>query len=138
MTPQILSCGIVLVRDANADAKTLLLRAYHHWDFPKGMLEPGEQPLQTALREVHEETGINDAVFSWGERFLETGPYAKGKIARYFLAETKTAAVEMGISPKTGAPEHAEWRWVSFDEAFDLGSPRVREIVKWARQIVGA
>jgi hypothetical protein len=27
---------------------------------------------------------------------------------------------------------------VSFDEAYDLGSPRVRAIVQWARQVVGA
>ena len=43
----------------------------------------------------------------------------------------------MGISPETGEPEHHEWRWVSFDEA-DLGSPRVKQIVVWARQIADA
>ncbi len=137
MTVQTLSCGIVLVRGEGSNTKTLLLRAFHHWDFPKGMLESPEQPLETALREVREETGIEDVEFCWGERYLETGPYAKGKVARYYLARTETKNVEMGISPLTGKPEHAEWRWVSFDTAFDLGSPRVRDIVRWSRQIVG-
>ena len=43
----------------------------------------------------------------------------------------------MGLSPVTGMPEHHEWRWVTFNEADDLGSPRVRGIVQWARQIIG-
>jgi bis(5'-nucleosidyl)-tetraphosphatase len=116
---------------------TLMLRAYHHWDFPKGIREEGEEPLETAIREVGEETGITELSFDWGDRFFETGPYSRGKIARYFIAATNQEEVEMGISPETGEPEHHEWRWVSFDEAYDLGSPRVRQIVQWARQNIG-
>ena len=29
-----------------------------HWVLPKGLVEPGEQSLQAAVREVHEETGL--------------------------------------------------------------------------------
>jgi len=133
-----LSCGVVLARQTDAGFLTLMLRAYHHWDFPKGLLESGEDPLETALREVGEETGIKQLNFDWGERFTETGPYSRGKTARYYLASTECAEVVMGLSPETGVPEHNEWRWVTFDEAFDLGSPRVRTVVQWARQIIGA
>jgi 8-oxo-dGTP pyrophosphatase MutT (NUDIX family) len=132
-----LSCGVVVVRRTEEGWKTLLLRAYHHWDFPKGMREPGEDPVNTAIREVAEETAIKDLAFDWGDRFFETGPYSKGKVARYFLGRTQQDEVVMGDSPETGEPEHHEWRWVSFDEAYDLGSARVRGIVQWARQIVG-
>ncbi|AHB41533.1 NUDIX hydrolase [candidate division SR1 bacterium RAAC1_SR1_1] len=31
-----------------------------HWSFPKGRMEPQETPLQTAKREVFEETGLTD------------------------------------------------------------------------------
>ncbi len=137
MSDTVLSCGIVLVRGSGEARKTLLLRAYQHWDFPKGMQESGEEPFETALREVREETGISDVTFPWGERHLETGPYAKGKVARYYLGTTETEDVTKRLSPETGEPEHLEWRWVSFDEAYDLGSPRVRTIVQWGRQIVG-
>ncbi|MCH9695130.1 MAG: NUDIX domain-containing protein [Gammaproteobacteria bacterium] len=133
-----LSCGVVLAREADQGWQTLLLRAFHHWDFPKGIREAGEEPLQAALREVGEETGIVDLEFDWGERFFETGPYSKGKVARYYLARTQQQDVVMGISPETGEPEHHEWRWVSFDDAYDLGSPRVKQIVQWARQVLGA
>ena len=114
-----------------------MLRAYHHWDFPKGIRERGEEPMEAAIREVGEETGITELSFDWGDRYFETGPYSRGKIARYFIAATVQEQIVMGPSPETGEPEHHEWRWVSFDEAYDLGSPRVRQIVQWARQIIG-
>lgn len=117
---------------------TLMLRAYHHWDFPKGLREHGEVPVETAVREVGEETGIADVAFEWGDRHIETGPYSRGKTARYYLGATSTAEVVMGPSPETGVPEHHEWRWVTFDEAYDLASPRVRNVVQWARQVIGA
>ena len=133
-----LSCGAVVVRQTADGWKTILLRAFHHWDFPKGIRESGEEPMQAAIRETDEETGIQDLAFNWGDRFFETGPYSKGKVARYYLAQTDQEAINMGLSPETGEPEHHEWRWVSFDEAYDLGSPRVRSIVQWARQVIGA
>ena len=137
MNETTLSCGVVLARQTEDGWATLMLRAYSHWDFPKGMREPGEDPLEAAIREVAEETGITAMSFDWGERFFETGPYSRGKIARYFIARTSQDQVVLGPSPDTGVPEHAEWRWVSFDEAYDLGSPRVRQIVQWARQVIG-
>ena len=97
--PDKLSCGAVLVRETESSWVTLMLRAYRNWDFPKGLCESGETPLQAALREVGEETGITDLSFDWGERFTDTGPYNQGKVARYFLARTEEEEVEMGISP---------------------------------------
>lgn len=138
MSDSRLSCGVVVARKTDTGWVTLMLRAFHHWDFPKGIRERGEEPMEAAVREVGEETGITELSFDWGDRFFETGPYSRGKVARYFLATTTQEDVEMGISPETGEPEHHEWRWVTFDEAFDLGAPRVRQIVQWARQNIGA
>lgn len=138
MSGNVLSCGIVLARKTDAGWLTLLLRAYHHWDFPKGLCEEGEDPVAAAVREVQEETSIDDVEFCWGDRYTETGPYSRGKVARYYLGRTIQDTVVMGPSPETGEPEHHEWRWVSFDEAYDLGSPRVRTVVQWARQVIGA
>lgn len=137
MSDETLSCGIVLARPADDGYRTLLLRAFHHWDFPKGLRERGEEPLQAAHRELAEETGISEIEMRWGDRYMETGPYSRGKTARYYLAATTIESVTMGPSPDTGVPEHHEWRWVSFDEAYDLTSPRVRTVVTWARQVIG-
>lgn len=132
-----LSCGSVVVRATESGWLTLMLRAYHNWDFPKGICEAGESPMDAAIREVGEETGIADIDFAWGDRSIDTGPYNRGKTARYYLARTNQESVEMGIAPELGRPEHHEFRWVNFDEAYDLSAPRVRIVVQWARQIIG-
>jgi putative (di)nucleoside polyphosphate hydrolase len=51
-----LSCGILVL---NAQAELLLchVTGAWHWDIPKGSAEPGESPLQAALRETREECG---------------------------------------------------------------------------------
>ena len=133
-----LSCGAVVVRHTDDGWMTLMLRAYRNWDFPKGLREEGETSLEAAIREIGEETGIQDLEFEWGEKFLDTGPYSRGKVARYYLAKTGQETIEMGISPETGQPEHHEARWMDFNEAYDLSAPRVRLVVQWARNVLGA
>ncbi len=132
-----LSCGAVIVRETEDGWVTLMLRAYHNWDFSKGICEESESPMDAAIREIGEETGITDLEFAWGDRYTDTGPYNRGKTARYFLAKTSLESVEMGIAPELGRPEHHEYRWMNFDEAYDLSAPRVRLVVQWARQIIG-
>ncbi|NPA94834.1 MAG: NUDIX domain-containing protein, partial [Thermodesulfobacteria bacterium] len=87
---------IVVRKDDDGQWKFLLLRAYGYWDFPKGIVEPGEDPVEAAKRETREETTITDLDFKWGYDFRETGPYNRGrKIARYYLAETKTKDISL-------------------------------------------
>lgn len=135
---RVLSCGAVVLRETQAGWRLLLLRAFTHWDFPKGLMEAGEEPLQAALREVREETSLDDLAFPWGEDFLETGPYSRGKTARYYLAVTKRSDVAILPNPETGRPEHSEFRWCSFTEARRITAPRVRDVLAWAEQRIGA
>ncbi len=109
---QRLSAGVVVVRESVVGARFLLLRAYRNWDFPKGLVEPGEDPLAAAVREAHEEAGLTDLEFEWGTECLETEPYARNKIARYYLARTRTERVILKVNPELGRPEHHEYRWV--------------------------
>lgn len=127
-----LSAGVVVVRFEADDWRCLLLRAYQYWDSPKGQVERGETPIQGALREVEEETGITDLDFAFGHDFVETGPYAQGKIARYYLARTGTRDVVLGVNPELGRPEHQDFRWVNFPTAHKLASPRVQRVLEWA------
>jgi 8-oxo-dGTP pyrophosphatase MutT (NUDIX family) len=124
----------VVVRREGDDWLYLLLRAFNHWDFPKGMVEDGEEPLAAAIREVREESTIEDLDFAWGSNCTQTGPYSGGKVARYYLAETRRSDVSLPINPMIGRAEHSEYRWVDFDEALELVSPRVRPVVRWAAQ----
>ncbi len=123
----------MVVRAIDASWRVLLLRAYNYWDCPKGLVEPGEDPLASARREVHEETGIEQLEFRWGEVFIETEPYSKNKVARYYLAATDTERVTLGINPALGKPEHHEARWLGFEQAAPLLVPRLQRVVAWAR-----
>ncbi|HET7174676.1 MAG TPA: NUDIX domain-containing protein [Gammaproteobacteria bacterium] len=129
-----LSAGVVVVRDTPEGLRYLLLRAYRHWDFPKGMVEAGEEPLDAARREVAEETGIATLEFAWGEDFRETPPYARGKVARYYLARTSQVEVLLVANPQTGIHEHMEYRWVDHEQALALVTPRVKRILDWAEE----
>lgn len=137
-TPPAFSAGVVVVRQENAGWRVLVLRAWRNWDFPKGMVEPNEAPLAAAIRETAEEASITDLVFRWGEAFCETVPYGQGKVARYYLAETKQENITLPISPELGYPEHDEWRWVSFDEAENMLPPRLQPVLAWARKLLQA
>lgn len=133
-----LSAGVVVVRWTNQTLRFLLLRVYNYWDFPKGEMEPGEQPLETAIREVKEETSIADLEFRWDQTFIETTPYGHGKIARYYLAESKDGNVFLAENPELGHPEHHEYRWLTYEEARTLVVDRLKPILDWAKGLAGS
>ena len=135
--PYRVSSGAVIVRETADGYVFLMLRAFNHWDFPKGIVERGESPLQAAIREIAEETTLTDLDFHWGQDFCETGPYNRDKIARYHLARTNTAFVELPVNEELGRPEHNEYRWVTPDEARELAAPRVRDVIDWAARLIG-
>ncbi|HFC47155.1 MAG TPA: NUDIX domain-containing protein [Dissulfuribacter thermophilus] len=133
----VLSAGVIVVRREDGEWYYLLLRAFGYWDFPKGIVEEGEDPLDAAIREVEEETGINDLTFHWGPVYKESAPYLGGrKKARYYVAETKTKDVELRVNPELGHPEHDAYRWVDFDEAMAMLAERVKPCITWARDLI--
>lgn len=136
--PHRLSAGIVVVSLAEVQPKFLLLRAYGNWDFPKGLVEAGEQPMDAARRETREETTLENLSFDWGVGYMDTGPYNKGKIARYYIARSAATEVRLPINPQLGMPEHHEARWVDFEQALSMVSPRLEPVVRWARSLIGA
>jgi 8-oxo-dGTP pyrophosphatase MutT (NUDIX family) len=131
------SAGVVVMRRFPNGWRCLVLRAYRNWDFPKGLVEEDEAPREAAQREVWEETSISDLTFRWGEDvYKETLPYAGGKVARYYIAESAADTVALPISAELGRPEHDEFRWVTFDEAEDVLPPRLGIVLDWARGMV--
>jgi bis(5'-nucleosidyl)-tetraphosphatase len=87
----------------------------HYWGFPKGHAEEGETPLESAIRELKEETHLDLVRMVKEEPFVEMYQFtAKGeKISKkvsYFLAEVEGSVV---LQPQ----EIQDGRWVLVEEA---------------------
>ena len=54
----------------NPEGKVLMIHRRGSWDLPKGKMDPGETPPETAVREVQEETGLRQITL--GPHLLDT------------------------------------------------------------------
>ena len=65
------AAGVLVYRGEAAPESFLLMKHRRRWDLPKGHVDPGEDEFATAVRELHEETGITaaDVTFVDGFRF---------------------------------------------------------------------
>jgi len=54
----------------SSSGKVLVINRRNKWDLPKGKVDPGEKPPQTALREVAEETGLQGLTL--GKKITDT------------------------------------------------------------------
>ena len=61
---EIPSYGAVVIEKTPAGFMVLVVGGYHGWSFPKGHQEANETPVETARREVLEETGIGVVIDS--------------------------------------------------------------------------
>ena len=109
-----ISAGVILVRN-RSQREYLLLDYGSHWDFPKGHIEPGEDPQTTAARELQEETGIRDARIVPGFKESMRYFYRKAgegmlKVVIFFLAETPTGEVTL-------SHEHSGYVWLPYEDA---------------------
>jgi putative (di)nucleoside polyphosphate hydrolase len=95
------------------------------WQMPQGGVDPGEEPEQTAYRELEEETGIPRRLVSLvarskGTHLYDLPPHLMGKMwgGRYrgqcqtwFLMHFKGRDADVNI--ETAHPEFEAWQWVA-------------------------
>jgi 8-oxo-dGTP pyrophosphatase MutT (NUDIX family) len=77
--------GLVIRRDADSARVLLVHRPRGDWSFPKGKADPGETDLETALREVEEETGLRCDLGDPAGETRYTDAAGRPKVARYWL-----------------------------------------------------
>ena len=106
------SCGAVIFKDN----LVLLVQSkkYHHWSFPKGHMEKGETELETANREILEETNIivdiDPSIYS----IIQYSPFPNVlKEVQYFYAIYK----EGKIMPQD--TEISDILWLSVEDAMN-------------------
>ena len=134
------SAGILLFRDREERTEVLLIKPggpfwrnkdAGAWMIPKGMVEPGEEPAEAALREFEEETGrrLTSVPFP-----LATVRQAGGKTVEAFAVEgdfdcanVRSIEFEMEWPPKSGVkkrfPEVEEARWMPLAQARKMMLP---------------
>ena len=113
------------------------------WEFPKGGVDGGETLLQTALRELQEETGIPQEDlrvvpgFEWSESYRFTsGREAERtlihKQVTYFLAESRNTKVTLSES------EISEFAWLELEIASKrIKYPERRKMLREAAAAAG-
>jgi 8-oxo-dGTP pyrophosphatase MutT (NUDIX family) len=119
------SCGAIII---NEDKVLILQQVAGHWGFPKGHVEEGETEVETAKREIKEETNL-DVEINDKLRYTEEYSPADGvkKEVVYFVAK------KIGGEIKVQEEEVNEIQWLSYNEAMErLTYDNSKELLKKA------
>ncbi|MBZ9686600.1 NUDIX domain-containing protein [Clostridium estertheticum] len=128
------SCGAVIYRKiyGNLEFLTISHRNDGHWGFPKGHVEKNESEVQTAVREVSEETGLSVSLmdgFRVSVEYLIKKETMKEVV--YFLAEVQDQIILIEVN------EVVDYRWSDFKQTKELLSYiSSKEVLEKAYQFI--
>ena len=120
----------------------------HAWQMPQGGIDEGEDPRETAFRELEEETGVTNAELiaetpDWLTYDLPndlvghvwSGRY-KGQKQKWFLMRHLGTDDEINI--ETEIPEFRCWKWEAFHNMPDLVVPFKRDLYLQIQDVFGS
>jgi tRNA nucleotidyltransferase (CCA-adding enzyme) len=124
----IAQAGGIVFRGREPDLSILLVTSKKiagNWIFPKGHVERGETEAAAALRETHEEAGVDGHIVGPVGAPVEFGWWGKRYRVQYFLIRARSE------SPQTDGRTK---QWLPFDEALArLSDKDVRQRLLEAR-----
>jgi len=110
------SAGAVVFHASDSSFEYLLLKyEAGHWDFPKGAIEEGETELDTARREVREETALDGLKVIEGFRreigykYRKHGRLVSKRVA-FYLIQSDSRSVRI-------SREHRDFLWLKYEHA---------------------
>lgn len=120
------SCGVLPYRTVNGQREFLLVFEERSkcWSIPKGHMEAGETEVQTAQRELYEETGLTAKPDTARSATIEypISDFARKEVL-FFLGEVTG-------EPKVRAGEIEKFKWVTAEELKDYLFPNAFEACK--------
>lgn len=125
------SCGAVIYNEKNE--KYLIVKMYNgNWGFPKGHVEKYETEIETAIREVKEETNIDINI---RRGFRETISYVPNentlKEVVFFVGIADSEKLEIDTE------EIEDFKWCTYEEAFKLITYKVqRDVLEKVREYI--
>ena len=136
---QISAGGIAFRRtDAELQMVVVSVKPSLRWQLPKGIVDPGETPEITAVREVREEAGVEtellqliETIEYWYQRVLDGQRIRYHKFVHFYLLEYRSG----DVADHDHEIETA--RWVSFEQALAmLAFKSERGVAGKAREIL--
>jgi len=90
------------------------------WEFPKGNAEKGEGEMQTALRELQEETGLTEKDVQFYDFHDKVSFFYRNEQQELIRKELSFVMARTTKSEVKISSEHDAFRWAQYLEAFDL------------------
>ncbi len=133
--------GVVFKVNKGSPLYLVLISKRRIWEFPKGHIEPGEDSKTAAIREVKEETGLEELevldgfTFSVNYEFLKNGVKVKKDVI-YYLMKTNSNSVKV-------SDEHIGYMWLTYEKALEVLTHKnsrnlLREANSWLMAYYGS
>ncbi|MFN7447935.1 MAG: bis(5'-nucleosyl)-tetraphosphatase [Pirellula sp.] len=139
MRPQLYSSGFLVFRKSHENLglpqqrttlEFLLMQHEERWDLPKGHLDLGESKKQAAIRELAEETGIQENAIQMDPDFVFTSQYWVNYDGERRLKELTVYLALLIRGSEITPTEHLGFRWFPFAPPHSIQSETIDPLLE--------